>query len=427
MNVGRLVERSKEIVRPYYLRWVYFPFFADRPESFTACWNYPTVNVDEHRSSSEKQSPAFLFLPMTDWHFRRQRSQHLASSLAARGHQCYFLNPHLGRQFRRTYLRDCRDRAGNLGERLTELHLRLPVEPVYHHRLLTQSETGRLASVIEPIAAQNRSVVQMLSFPTWGQLAFTLRERYGWPVIYDCHDLLEGFPSVAREIVEAEIALLERSDRVVFSSEHLRKTYTRRASIRPDRIALLRNAVDARFVASIAPARHQTERPVAGYFGALESWFDAEAIRLAAVRNPGVLFRLIGRVQDQSVGSLATIPNVELAGEMPHGELPHELAGFSAGLIPFRVNELTRAANPIKLYEYFSAGLPVISTRLPEVEQYADLLYLADSPEQFASQVQRAIDESDRSLRDRRIEIARAETWDRRADQLLALTAQLSA
>lgn len=280
---------------------------------------------------------------------------------------------------------------------------------------------------MEPVAAQGRRVVQMLSFPTWGGLAFTLRDRYGWPVVYDCHDLLEGFPAVAREIVDAEIALLERSDFVVFSSEHLRQTYTARATIPPHRIALLRNAVDSRFIESIPPAAHQPERRVAGYFGALESWFDEAVVRLAAVRNPQVLFRLIGRVQNQSVRNLGALPNIELVGEMPHESLPQQLRGFSAGLIPFRVNELTRAANPIKLYEYFSAGLPVISTRLPEVEQYADLVYLADSPEQFASHVARAINENDETLRGRRIEIARAETWDRRVDKLLELVSRVTA
>jgi hypothetical protein len=94
-------------------------------------------------------------------------------------------------------------------------------------------------------------------------------------------------------------------------------------------------------------------------------------------------------------------------------------AQFDLGLIPFLRNELTLATNPIKLYEYFSHGLPVVSTRLPEVGLFGDLVYLADDPESFAAQVERAAEETDQSLRERRIAIARQESWACRAEELL--------
>ena len=354
---------------------------------------------------------------MSDWHARLQRTQHLASTLAARGHDCYYFNPHLGRQYDKLYLLDPRPRAGELRAHLSELHVRLPTEPVYHHRLLAPRETERLADALQPLAGRHGTgVVQVVSFPTWGDAAMLLRERHGWPIVYDCHDLLEGFGNIARQIVDAEPAMLERADYVVFSSDYLRQAYEHRARLRPDRIALLRNAVDARF----APAR-TSGRPVAGYIGALQDWFDAEAVRAAATANPEALFRIVGRVEHQPARALASLPNIELAGEAPHDRLPEFLSGFTIGLIPFVVNELTRAANPIKMYEYFSAGLPVVSTRLPEVERYADLVYIADSADDFARQVTRALKEDDADLRKRRIELARGETWDRRADELVKI------
>lgn len=356
---------------------------------------------------------------MSDWHSRLQRPQHLAAALAARGHGCYFLNPHLGRQYSRIYAKDRGPKAGVLGANLIEIHARLPAEPVYHHRLLRPSEIRMLADVMAPIAAvRGARVVQILGFPTWGELALLLRERHGWPIVYDCHDLLEGFPNVAREIVDVECRLLEQADFVLFSSELLRQTYTSRASLKPKKIVVLRNAVDSSFLRT-GRAAVESGRKVAGYFGALDSWFDIAPVRKAAEQNPEVLFRLIGRVEHAPVRALASLPNVELSGEVPHHRLPELLADFHVGLIPFLVNNLTRAANPIKLYEYFSAGIPVVSTRLPEVERYADVVYLADSAVQFAAQVSSALGENDSSLRERRIEIARSETWDSRASELL--------
>ena len=70
-------------------------------------------------------------------------------------------------------------------------------------------------------------------------------------------------------------------------------------------------------------------------------------------------------------------------GRKSYAELPAYCRQFDVGLIPFKLNELTRAVNPIKLREYLAAGLPVISTPLPEVAIYEQMVNLADTPEEF--------------------------------------------
>jgi glycosyltransferase involved in cell wall biosynthesis len=297
----------------------------------------------------------------------------------------------------------------------------LPAEPVYHHRLLTNAETLRLADALAPLAEiHGPALIQVVSFPTWGDLAQTLRQRHGWPIMYDSHDLLAGFGNIAQEIVAAETVLLQGADHVLFSSEYLRQLHTRTISLPPGRVSLLRNAVDSRFVERAGAARNPASgRKVAGYIGALEKWFDVGAVRAATEANPETLFRIVGRVQHERVMQLSELPNIELAGEAAHEELPEVLAGFSVGLIPFVINELTRAADPIKLYEYFSAGLPVVSSRLPEVERYGDMVYFANTPSDFAAQVSHALSENDAALARKRIDAARNETWDQRADRLL--------
>ena len=51
------------------------------------------------------------------------------------------------------------------------------------------------------------------------------------------------------------------------------------------------------------------------------------------------------------------MPNVEFLGEKPYAELTHYLYAFDVCLIPFKVVDLTRATNPVKVYEYLCAGL----------------------------------------------------------------------
>src|SRR5262249_58218601 len=68
------------------------------------------------------------------------------------------------------------------------------------------------------------------------------------------------------------------------------------------------------------------------------------------------------------VSSLERLPNVHLLGRKPYGALPAYCKGFDVALMPFRINELTLNANPLKAREYLAAGLQGVSTALPEVE-----------------------------------------------------------
>jgi hypothetical protein len=71
--------------------------------------------------------------------------------------------------------------------------------------------------------------------------------------------------------------------------------------------------------------------------------------------------------------------------------LPAYAKVFDVGLIPFRLNELTRAVNPIKLREYMSAGLPVVSTALPEVLRYRDFVSIAENAGDFIAACERIV------------------------------------
>lgn len=424
-----LVSKARELVRPYYLRWIYFPMVPNsKPQQFADCWkipNYPLTPRDlRERIPSPGNDPTFLFFPMTDWHARMQRTQHLAASLAGMGHLCYLLNPNLGREFPGAYLRDKSSRFGVLGERLVELHARLRSEPVFHSRMLSAGEQQTLAqSLTEANNHRSTNVLQIVSLPVWGGAALDLRRRFGWPVIYDCHDLLEGFAGIGRDVVEAEAALFEAADLTIFSSRVLMETNTQRMPSLAGRSALIRNATTG--FGNIEPLRSARTTKVIGYFGALDFWLDCEALRRCAEAHPEWTIRLIGRVEHQPILELKKLPNIEFVGEVPYSRLPDYLKDFDVALIPFQVTPLTVAANPIKLYEYFSSGVPVVSTKLPEVEDYKDLVYIAGDPVTFVKQVENALAESDPGLRARRVAVAQNETWQSRAEALLAAASSL--
>jgi glycosyltransferase involved in cell wall biosynthesis len=424
----KALERGKETIRPYYLRWLYFPLFPNlRPEHFQDCWRYPSQTIARSRNNDGRapsQAPGLLFFPMTDWHTRIQRTQHLARTFASLGHQCFYLNPHLGREFPKPYLFSSSPKLHILEPLIAELHIHLPFEPVFHDRLLSAHENTLIVNALKTVfdAEGTTKLVQMVSFPLWTDAAQKLREQFGFPIVYDCHDVLSGFRKISREIVEKEPALFEISDLVVFSSQELLNENVAQYPYLRDKSILVRNAVDESWLSRSEADRKgsagNVSEIIVGYVGALDFWFDVEAVEKAARAHPNWKFLLIGRVEDKRILRLGRLPNIVFVGEVPHSELHKYMAMFRVALIPFLRNDLTMGTNPIKLYEYFSYGLPVVGTALPEMEEFKALLYLYDQPGQFTAQLEKAVAEKDAFLRQSRIGIAHRESWNARVKQL---------
>src|SRR5229473_319215 len=167
----KLLASSKEAIRPFYLRWLYFPLFPARfPSHFSDCWNFP---VSAPPPPAAGAGPDILFLPMTDWHTRIQRTQHLARTFASRGHRCFYLNPHLGREFPRPYVFSNSPQLSILEPLVAEVHVHLPLEPVFHDRLLSKPESLQIASAFRTLfqAGGAKQSIQIVSFPLWLDVA----------------------------------------------------------------------------------------------------------------------------------------------------------------------------------------------------------------------------------------------------------------
>ena len=98
----------------------------------------------------------------------------------------------------------------------------------------------------------------------------------------------------------------------------------------------------------------------------------------------------------------------------PYEELPRYCKSFNVGLCPFKVNELTMHVNPIKLREYLSAGLPVVSTDIPECRLNPEWTRIGRTREEFLAEVEAALREDSIDARLRRSEAMKQETWERK-------------
>ena len=100
---------------------------------------------------------------------------------------------------------------------------------------------------------------------------------------------------------------------------------------------------------------------------------------------------------------------------------------FDVAVLPFVVNELTLASNPLKVREYLAAGLPVVATPLPEVVRLNSLLRTASTQEEFLHQIEAFLNEGRRGPN---IEVSRLmepESWDEKVEELSRIIADVRA
>ena len=159
----------------------------------------------------------------------------------------------------------------------------------------------------------------------------------------------------------------------------------------------------------VTPTR--LSRPVIGYYGAISDWFDVDLVRTAALARPGWEFVLIGRTFGADVSLLQDLSNVHLLGEKPYGQLPEHLHAFDVATIPFKKCPLTDATNPVKFYEYLSAGKPVVAVELRELTPFGEYFYPVRQREDFVHQIEAALAEDSPARREARIAFARQNTW----------------
>jgi glycosyltransferase involved in cell wall biosynthesis len=264
--------------------------------------------------------------------------------------------------------------------------------------------------------AQIQKAICMVQLPNWADVAISCRRSQGWKIVYDCMDEHSGYTGSKPRNLAREARLIEESDLVVASSRLLFDKAKRQAS----RAILLPNAADFDHF-NAPPAERPLEglsRPIIGYFGAIAEWFDVDMIKAAAELRRGWHFVLIGDFSRADVAALRRLRNVHLLGELPYRALPAYLHQLDVACIPFRINSLTMATSPVKFYEYLSAGKPVVSVPLPELEQYRGFFYPAQTGVEFVRQVESALSEQSHEKSLARIELARANTWSHRCAQL---------
>ncbi len=239
-------------------------------------------------------------------------------------------------------------------------------------------------------------------------------------IIYYCVDEFTAYSDAGtRGLVELEEKLLRRADLVVVSAESLRKTKSKYN----DKIELVRHGVQwAKFRKALDPATKIPDdianlpKPVIGYFGLMaDDWIDIPMLSKIAQRFSHGSLVLLGKVTTD-MSEVTRHPNVKLLGRKPFEDLPAYCKGFDVALNAFPINDVTLNANPLKVREYLAAGLPVVSSRIPEVEVLGDLVHIGDDHDDILRKIEDAL--KDPGPKESRSDAMKNESWEGRFEEL---------
>ena len=163
--------------------------------------------------------------------------------------------------------------------------------------------------------------------------------------------------------------------------------------------------------------KREREKNTIVYAGAIKNWFDENLLLYTLKMLPQVKFVFLGYVErgsERFFKELCRFGNFRFLGMKPPEEVYQYLTGYSAGIIPFKITELTKGVMPIKFFDYVEAGLPVVCTELPELMNYREYIYSSAGREEFVRNCLLALDDADRKT-DRYPEILKDNDWDSRA------------
>ena len=165
------------------------------------------------------------------------------------------------------------------------------------------------------------------------------------------------------------------------------------------------------------------KHPVFGFVGMLQECIDYALIEKLAKDRPDATVFLIGRtLPGVDLSHLRQYPNIVFHGLVPQPELPAYLAQMDVCLNVFRAGALSRDVSPLKFYEYLATGKPVVSTREPlQVEDFADVGYIAHDADEFIAMCDAAATENDPEKVAKRLAYGAQCSWSERVRQIEAV------
>lgn len=222
--------------------------------------------------------------------------------------------------------------------------------------------------------------------------------------LYDCVDYFSSLDKKNHQKIKLEEKKLIDSVDYFFVNSLTFKNLYRRSSpvVVPQGFDLhtFRRSVKK---ASSAAIRLPDDQPVIGYAGSINYRLDYQLLISLAQMSPHLNFVFVGQRQknriednytktDYWLKRLLRLQNVFKVSNQPKEMLPQIISQFTVCLIPYNMDlDFNKFCHPMKLFEYFYMGKPVVSTPIVEVTRFKPLVMIARNTQGFQEAINKVL------------------------------------
>jgi glycosyltransferase involved in cell wall biosynthesis len=246
-------------------------------------------------------------------------------------------------------------------------------------------------------------------------------------VLYDCVDYIwDSNADVTRKYLESELTLIRKSTWMVVNSESLYALYH---TVRSD-IHIVPQGFSMNYLQnSRISKKTRSVKPTIGFVGVIDNRIDFTLLFALAQCNPQWHFEIWGRVLRQGPESpidghmmqLRRLPNVTYSWTDKR-KIGSIITKFDVGIIPYNCNNKgVKYCYPMKLFEYFYFGKPVVSTPIEELRRFPIYVKLSSSLEGWEQNIELLLSKPwPGSYKTKQRELARENSWEKKVDAIIS-------
>lgn len=219
-------------------------------------------------------------------------------------------------------------------------------------------------------------------------------------VCYDCNDDVGFFFShhfnKRQRLSAMEEKLTKKADVVFATSKYLfklRKMQNPNTYYLPSAvdIELFKKSTSSDF--KVAPELDAIPRPIIGFIGGMaNSKMNWQWIKEAAILHPQWNFVLVGPCTEHPPSYITKQRNVMFLGAKPQAVLSAYIKEFNVCLIPYQGDDFLKACQPTKAFEYLALGKPIVSSYIPELEEYNQVIKFSRNEKEFIANIEKALE-----------------------------------
>ncbi len=245
-------------------------------------------------------------------------------------------------------------------------------------------------------------------------------------VIYDCMDDFLGFYTGSKNfdrLKQLEIDLVKRADILFSSSEYLNgiiiSRYKDFLKTSPN---VINNGVSRDLLVHDGPTENLRTTKFATlnliYIGTIGDWIDFDLILKVLYQIPEVVFTMIGPI-DTKVPSHSRL---NFIGAVDHDKIKNYAATATALVMPFKLNELVKSVDPVKIYEYIHFQKPIFAINYDEMVKFLPFVNLYTNVNDFINLILKLKDGTMETYSKKEAEeFLNRSTWDLRCKKIVEI------